>query len=374
MDFVIIGGGIYGCTVAWELAQLGAGVMVLEAGEVAGGASGGLGRRGVRANGRDLRELPLMRLAYVQWPTLHEAIGGATGYVRTGHLLLIERQRDLVGAPAQAWMQNQQGIETHFLSQSQTRELEPYVSEQVLGALYCPNDGVADHALTTRSMAKAAQKAGAFLREQTRVTAIEQKGNQVSAVITEAEERILVKKALVVLANAGAAALLQTPFALELPLWARLPQIILTAVVEPMPVQHLIGHAHRRLAMKANPDGRVMISGGWLGRWNSATKRGSTELDQVQSNLADARAVYPCLQEVPIQQAAADRWETECADHIPIIDRSPQCDNLYFGAGWSGHGWAIAPALGRLVAEWVFTGKRAPLLQPFAYTRFSQAV
>ena len=60
-DYIIVGGGIYGCTVAWQLAKRGADVLLLEANTIASGASGGLGERGVRANGRDLRELPLMR-------------------------------------------------------------------------------------------------------------------------------------------------------------------------------------------------------------------------------------------------------------------------------------------------------------------------
>ncbi len=39
-DFVIVGGGVYGCGVAWELAKRGADVQLLEAKSVAGGASG----------------------------------------------------------------------------------------------------------------------------------------------------------------------------------------------------------------------------------------------------------------------------------------------------------------------------------------------
>lgn len=62
MDFVI-GGGVYGAGVAWELARRGVEALLLEARQIACGASGGVGKQGVRANGRDLRELPLMRLA-----------------------------------------------------------------------------------------------------------------------------------------------------------------------------------------------------------------------------------------------------------------------------------------------------------------------
>ena len=116
-DYVIVGGGIYGCTVAWELAKRGEEALLLEAKAIAGGASGGLGERGVRANGRDLRELPLMRLAYDIWPRcLHEHIGGFTGYRASGTSAL-DRTRSRLGRRSlpSVWMQNQQGIESRLL-------------------------------------------------------------------------------------------------------------------------------------------------------------------------------------------------------------------------------------------------------------------
>ena len=102
MDFVIVGGGVYGSGVAWELARRGAEVVLLEARQIASGASGGLGKRGVRANGRDVRDLPLMRLAYDLWPVLNEMLGAPTGYERTGHVQLIEQERDVHAAAARA--------------------------------------------------------------------------------------------------------------------------------------------------------------------------------------------------------------------------------------------------------------------------------
>ena len=43
---------------------------------------------------------------------------------------------------------------------------------------------------------------------------------------------------------------------------------------------------------------------------------------------------------------------------------------MLVGVGWSGHGWAIAPAIARLMAQWALGGERPPLLAPFAYGRF----
>lgn len=370
MDFVIIGGGVYGVGVAWELAKRGAEVIVLESGEIASGASGGLGKRGVRANGRDVRELPLMRVAYALWPDLHEQVGADTGYERDGNLHLIERDRDLAGAAAQAWMQEQQGIPTTLLSAEAVREMEPSLSPRIQGALFCPNDGVADHTATTRALAKAAQRHGAVIREHTPVTGLERSGDRITAVITADEARIEVGHTVLLLANTFVADVLQTQFGITLPIWTVWPQIVLTEPIDPMPIHYLIGHASRLLAMKSTPDGRVMISGGWRGRLNPDTGRGEPQPDQVQGNVAEAVAVYPSLAGATVSEAKTDRPESTTIDGIPIIDRIPGLRNAVFATGWSGHGWAIAPAVNQLLASWVYSGDESPLLQPFRYRRF----
>jgi sarcosine oxidase subunit beta len=369
-DFVIVGGGVYGCGVAWQLAKQGAEVLLLEANSIASGASGGLGKRGVRANGRDLRELPLMQIAYDIWPTLHEEIGGFTGYERTGHLLLFEREHDFLRAPARTWLQNQKGISSRLIEKDELHEMEPYVSEDVFAALYCPKDGVADHTATTRSLAQAAQRLGAEIREGTAVASLERKGDRVTAVITATGERIPVNHTLLLLANRSVPQIVQDQLGLTLPIWWWLPQVMLTDSIDPMPLRHLIGHAHRVLAMKSNPGGEIMISGGWRGRWNPNTKKGETELDQVTGNLNEAITVYPCLVGIGVKEATADRWETETIDNIPIIDRLPGAANMIIGTGWSGHGWAISPAVTQLLAEWALTGQQPDLLRPFGYGRF----
>lgn len=372
IDYIIIGGGIYGAGVAWELARAGREVMLLEAGEIASGASGGLGRRGVRANGRDLRELPLMRLAYDRWPTLHEEIGGSTGYERIGHLDLIENESDLQAAPHVSWMQNKQGVPTRMVERAELCEMEPALGEEVIAARFCPNDGVADHTATTRSMAMAAQKAGAVVREQTQVTALERGADRIEAVQTAAGERIAVGKELTLLSNAHVPLCLEQTYGLHLPVWQILPQVMLTNPVDTIPIRHLIGHASRVLAIK--PEGQqVMISGGWRGRWNESiqdgerVQRGETVAEQVAGNYAEAVAVYPFLDGVGVAEADASRLEMVAVDGIPIIDR---VENVTFASGWSGHGWAIAPTVTRLMAKWIVDGKRSDLLRPFGLVRF----
>ena len=370
MDFVVVGGGVIGAGVAWALARRGAPVLLVEAEHVASGASGGLGKRGVRANGRDLRELPLMRLAYERWPTLAEEIGAPTGYERTGHLLLIEEDKDYLGVPAAAWAQTQRGIPTRVIARKALLDMEPSLSGRVIAAVYCPQDGVADHTATTRGLAQAARGLGAAIREETRVIGLERRGDRVTGVITAQQERLGVGRTLLLLSNTSVPDFLDSQCGITLPVWGILPQVVLTGPVTPMPVRHLIGHAHRRLAMKAMPDGRVMISGGWRGRWNSTIGQGETQPDQVRGNVGEAVAVYPCLEGVAVAAAAADRWESVTVDGIPIIDQVPGTANALFATGWSGHGWALAPAVSELLAMWALAGEAPDVLRPFAYRRF----
>ena len=372
-DHVIVGGGIYGCAVAWELSRRGEEVLLLEAETIASGASGGLGERGVRANGRDLRELPLMRLAYDIWADLDSRIGGVTGYRRLGHLLLIEREQDWAAAPAQVWLQNRQGIETHLLDARQLRQLEPHVSERVIGAIHCPKDGVADHTATTRAMAKAAESNGATIIEGARVNGMAREGDRVlsvEAVINGESAEIPVGKQLILLSNAHVADFAREQLGVTLPVWRMFPQVMALRADIPPPMTHLIGHAHRTLSIKPLPDGRVMVSGGWRGRWNPQAGHGEPIPQQVEGNRLEAGAVYPALEGLAVDEVSTDRAEMISVDGIPIIDYLPGARNLLVGVGWSGHGWAIAPAVAELMAEWALSGEKPDLLEPFAYGRF----
>ncbi len=92
-EIVIVGGGIYGASLAYELARAGMGVTLLEADDIAAGASGGSGERGVRANSRDLRELPMATVGFPLWAKYQDQFEGGVGYRRIGGLHLFDIPR-----------------------------------------------------------------------------------------------------------------------------------------------------------------------------------------------------------------------------------------------------------------------------------------
>ncbi len=367
-EFVIIGGGVYGAATAFWLAEQGREVVLLEHKKLGNGASAGPGRRGTRANGRDVRELPLVRLAHEMWPDLHERLGADPFFERLGHLLLIERQDDLEPCRARALMQNRMGTATHILSAGEVREREPDVCEGVLAALYCPLDGVSDHTAVTDAFAAAARQRGAEIREGTRVSRIEISAGRAGAVVTDQGERIDVGQALLVLANAGVQGLLSG--ILELPIWNRAFQVMLLEPMDRMPLNHLIGHVSRTLALKEEAGNRIMISGGYPGIWDAETETGAAIKASMDANLADAVAVYPCLEGIGVELADADHLESLSVDDIPVIDLVPGAENAIYATAWCGHGWAIAPSATQMLAQWAMSGQRPPLLAPFSHERF----
>jgi sarcosine oxidase subunit beta len=369
VENLIIGGGVYGAGVAWELARRGAGCHLIEGRQIATGASGGPGRRGVRANGRDPREIPLIRLARALWPTLHEELDCDPLYERTGHVLLIEREEDLAQAEARVVMQQGMGIACSLIPGAQVHDYEPAAFEQVRAAVFCPDDGVADHTATTHAYAAAARKAGAVIEEDTAATKIAADGGRVRAVETADGSRITVTGNLFILANSGVHDLAGR--FLQLPVWPRPYQVLMSRPLGNVPLRHLVGHAHRKLALKAEPGNRVMISGGRVGRWDYDAGKGSTVEEEVAANVADAVAVFPALEGIEIEVADAGHLEAVSVDGVPIIDRLPGLENGYYGTGWCGHGWAIAPAVAKLLTSWALEDRRPKELNPFSHNRFS---
>ena len=369
----MVGGGVMGVATAWELARRGEAVVVYEAQGVACGASGGFGHRGVRANGRDLRELPLMVLAYELWSELADRLGASTGYARTGHLRLYDAPHEGPAADHRARVQSAMGIPSRHLDREQVLEMEPGLGPGIRGAIHCPLDGVADHEATTRAYAKAAQDTGVDIRIGRAITGLIANGTRVSELELEGGDRTPVSGDLLLLANTATAPLVERAFGRKLPVWGVLPQALWTsAESDAPPIRSLVGHAHRKISLKMVPDGRVMISGGWRGAWSPDGR--PTPIDEnVQANWAEAVRVLPCVAQRELEGAQVDRPESICVDGIPVIDRLPEAPNVIVGTGWSGHGWAIAPAVARLLAEWVTSGARPEALEPFRLARFPGA-
>ncbi|WP_192842986.1 NAD(P)/FAD-dependent oxidoreductase [Aureimonas frigidaquae] len=376
-ETVIVGGGIYGASLAYELSSLGRQVLLLEAGEIASGASGGPGERGVRANNRDIRELPVVSLSIDRWQEFQDAFEGGVGYRRVGGLQVFDqpyglREHEIRGRlEARAAIQTALGTPTRILTRDEVVEIEPEMTRSIIGGVYCPNDGVGDHTFATRQFAKAAEAKGATIRTGARVVKLNAANGRIRSISLADGEEIGVGDKIFLLANAGAPALLAEHIAGELlpPTWNLMPQMMYVTNPENRTIKHLLSHAHRRLAIKQLPDGTIMLSGGV----SVTHKEGRVDTGSLSStaiNLTDSIMTLPFLDRSQFMQVDATRVDTNALDDIPIIDNPAHLPNLFYGYAWSGHGFAISLGFTKLFADWSQTGEKPELLEPFSPARF----
>ena len=149
-DVVIIGGGIIGCATAYYLRKLGSSVIVLEGSDHIGNGGSSRNGGGVRQSGRDPRELPLVMYGIQKlWPTLSEELEVDCEYHQDGNLRLgkTEKHREILQGLTDRAVAC--GLDVKVIDGEEVREINPYLSEEVICASWCPTDGHANPLTTT---------------------------------------------------------------------------------------------------------------------------------------------------------------------------------------------------------------------------------
>ena len=373
VEYAVIGGGVVGTATAWNLARRGAETVLLEGNELASGASGGPGRRGVRAGGRDLRELPLARRAMELWPELDSLLGAPTGYRRNGLLNVYDVEVAGVSGwqslPARAQAQQAAGIPCSIVDREELDERQPGLAGDIRVALFTPEDGTGDHPATTKAFAKAAGERGARVLEHTAVTGlVPHPDGSVTLRVAEGDE-LRVTRGVVLAANRAVPRLLADSFGLSLPVWEKATQVMFVAPPPGFALNHQVGHTRRSLSVKLTDEGQVMLSGGRPGGWDAASGVGTPDPEVLRASLADAAATIPALAGAEAVAVDTSRADTSTIDLIPVIDTVPGHVSVFAATGWSGHGFALAPAVGEALADWALDGERPEVLRPFTFAR-----
>ncbi len=376
-DVVIVGGGIYGTSLAYQLAKAGKSVTLLEAGEIAGGASGGPGERGVRANGRDYREIPVCALSLDLWKHYQSVFEGGVGYRRAGGIKVFDipyghREHEVRGRmEVMATAQTSLGAPSEIWSKEEVLSREPELAGGIIGAIHCPNDGVGDHTFATKQFAKEAAKAGATIRTGAKVVEILTSKGVATGVKLQNGEVVPVGGHLAIVSNAGAPALLKPILKAHesSPVWNLMPQMHFVTNPLNKKVNFLLSHAHRKLAVKQLPDGVLMLSGGaHVAHTSEGLWKGS--LSAMTQNVSDAIQTLPFIDSSSFIKTDASRVETVAADVIPLIDQPEAVSNLLYGYAWSGHGFAISLGFTKLFTDWILSGVKPEALEPFSPARF----
>ena len=142
-DVIIIGGGIVGCATAYYLAKSGTkNVIVLESTKSIGHGGSCRNGGGVRQSGRDVRELPYAMYGIEHlWPTLSEELGVDVEYTQKGNLRLGKTEEHLKKLKTLADNAKKAGLGVEMVDAKEVQEICPYLSDEIIGASWCPTDG-----------------------------------------------------------------------------------------------------------------------------------------------------------------------------------------------------------------------------------------
>ena len=348
-SIVVIGGGLVGLSAAFHLrrADHRVSVTVLERARV-GDAASGASAAGVRAMGRDPVERALALESLGRWPALDRELEGQTGYRRGGGLRVALDDAGWAEARETVAAQRADGVPVELVDAATARRLAPGLSPDCRGGVHCAIDGQAEALATVEAFAAAARRLGARIEEGVVAGTLAVDGGRVAAIVRGDGTREACDVAIV--AGGAWTAPLLASVGVSLPLRGRGLQMLLTDPA-PASLTPVVGCFGRPLSLKQLDDGAYLIGGGWPARIPDASVNGWAVLsDSIRGSLEVARAVYPPLE----ARTVARSWagiEAFTPDDLPVLGPVPGVDGLLVAAGFSGHGFALVPAVGDILAR-----------------------
>lgn len=363
---IVVGGGLHGLSAALHLARRGCRPVVLEQDRVAAHASG-WSAGGVRSLGRDMAEIPLALHAMELWHGIADLVGDGCGYVASGQVKVAENEAELERLRERAAAMRARGW-THevLLDRAELHELLPALAEHPVGGLAAPDDGFADPFRTAQAFRRAVEAAGGTVREGARVTEAARRG--AAWEVRCADGSVWSAPVLVNAAGAWGARLARS-LGDEVPLGFTALMMMLTSPLPPF-VGPVIGATGRALSFKQFATGHVMIGGGHRGVADLGTGRTLLDVDRLAFSARTALELFPVLRGADIVRMWAG-IEGVTPDELPVIGLSPAQDGLVHAFGFSAHGFALAPAVGAVVAQLALDGATNMPLAAFAANRFA---
>lgn len=369
-DVIIVGGGVIGCAIAYNLSKAKLRVLVLEDSEIGSGGSSRNGG-GVRQSARDSRELPLaMHAVRNLWPNLSEELGVDVEYHKRGNLRLGKTEDHLKLLSGIVQRCQDQGLELKMLDQAEVKEICPYVSDEVIGASYCPTDGHGNPMKTTLAFYKKALELGAEFITGERVQSLVVKRGKVCGVKTAVNEY---EADRVLLAAGFESKALASGVGINLPMQKILLEALITETQPPMFPQ-MIGTAGSDFYGHQTDHGSFVFGG--MSGLEPFCSDETVPVTRSMTAPAICRGIlgyFPCLAKAKIVRTWAGFLD-EMADHVPVLSTVEEVPGLILACGFSGHGYGIAPAVGQLVAELVVDGQPLISLDAFRYDRFKPRV
>lgn len=362
-NIVVIGGGISGLSIAYNLAKLGMqDVVVVEKSYLGSGSTGKCGT-GIRQQFTTKEHIILMKESVKLWKSLSEELGIDVGYRQTGYIWLIRNNDELKLFRQNVKIQNSYGVPSKIISREEALEIVPYLNpDAFIAAAFCHTDGKASPFKTVNAYYEAGKKLGVEYYTFTEVVNIIVENKKIKRVVTSRGE---IETNIVVNAAGYGARKIGEMVGINIPVENFRHHIVVTE-----PLREFIKPMVIRGKLYFTQTDRGGIIGG-IDMPEPPDQPLKARLDFLETFAKNATEVMPVLRNINIlRQWSGYYVVTE--DNHPILGPTEKLGGFYIAAGYSGHGFMMGPIVGKLIAEYIVYDKPSIPIDSLSLERFEK--
>lgn len=353
---LIIGGGVIGASVAWHLAEAGAGDVTLLERDKLGSGTTWHSAGNITWKPSHQHDEPILKVLKTV-KRLETLTGQDTGWLTTGRQFLAVSDHMLETFEGFAAVAEDRGIKGRWIEGAEARRLNPLLDPAAVKGIWLnPMSGRLDPAGLTAAYAKAARLAGAEIREGVKVEAVETRGGRISGVVANGER--IDADVVVVAAGLWSRALL-LPLGLSLAQWPCEHMYLIADVAPRLP---------RETPSFVAPDhliyGREEVGGFLVGFFdeNAKTRDPSSipdpfsftlfepDADQIAPNYEGAMRLFPSLARAPVRRFI-NGPETFTPDGLPLVGPIPEIEGLFVATALNSAGVTWSAMTGEAIAR-----------------------
>ena len=364
-DVVIIGGGINGCSLAYNLAKQRVNVVVVEKNYLSSGATGACGA-GIRQQWSTKENTKLAIESVKIFEKLNKELGQEIEFRQGGYLIAVHDEKELRQSEKNVAMQRSLGLKVDILDVSEINDIVPILDVKgmkVIGATFCPTDGHANPFKTTFAYADAARQKGAEIYTHTKVIGIKKSKNKIKAVETDKGS---IKTNLVVNAAGIDSKDIASMVNINLPLIAYRKEIMATECLEPL-FEAMVISFKDGIYFSQQREGQI-VGGIPIPEERSGYKTIPTFA--FMRHMAKTLTRYaPILKHVNMLRHWTGFYDVT-PDSRPILGEIKKLKGFIQCNGFSGHGFMISPMVTKILSDFILDGKTPDILESLNLDRF----
>ena len=366
-NVVVIGGGVVGCSIAYNLALQGiSDVVLIEKSFLASGSTGRCGA-GVRQQWGTKMNCLLAQKSMEILENMNDILHTKRDIElkQKGYLLLAYTEKEMNQFKKNVELQNSLGIASKIITPAQAREIVPYLNtEKLLGGAFYEKDGHANPFLVTNAYAQAAISLGAEVNTYTDVVSIKRNGSKIEGVQTN---KGFISTDTVIDAAGGYSAEIGKMAGVDIPVYPQRHQILVTDPVDEVLGPMVMSFSYN-IYCQQSPQGSFIMG---YGDPNEPKDYNINSSWRFLEEMAE-KAVWllPPLKNLRVVRQWSGLY-TMTEDRQPLICKADEAENFYMACGFSGHGFMIAPMVGKLISEMVI-GKKLSIDIELNYKRFEK--